>query len=236
MIKIKNYRNKIFNYFAGARGDFLLSSLMNLELNLTQTHRIHLNTTFYGIKSYESINNITQRNIILGDKLLDEYFNYINNSNFILPQSTHCVTLLSTEKLKILENKYTIYQIVVEPKYYILISFLSAIKNAFADAETIQDLDNAIATVGPKKIETYANFVKKYHEHIKDKPYISLSFEKLFYPPYSDYIALYTELNGIAPDIAIYEKKLKQAELPKNMTILGVELEIDVDNLTVKKL
>jgi hypothetical protein len=44
------------------------------------------------------------------------------------------------------------------------------------------------------------------------------------------------DFNNKSAYMLIYEKKLKQAELPKNMTILGVELEIDVDNLTVKKL
>lgn len=228
-----NYYNKIFNYQPGARGDFLLSSLLETELNLTATHRNELSKSCYKIKGAEKFDFSISRDSTRDT--FSKFFDYLSKTDFYFPQSCHYVSLLDASQLEILNEKFDIYQITVDPRYHRLISFFSHIKNNLAKVQTTEELDVFLDKFDGK-INAFTRWAEWYHQSSADKPCTRLSFEKLFYPPYDDYINLYVRLNGMMPDISVYKQRLLQAELPKTMTVLDTVLEIDVDNLTVKKL
>lgn len=160
----------------------------------------------------------------------------LTTNKVLLPQTTHLVTLLSDEQLAVINDKFKIYQIIIEPEYYSLVAFLSIVKNNFEKVLNVSSLEKLISVFEKIHSETTSS-VSEYHRLIEGKSYYKkLSFHKLYYPPYEDYISLYEELNNRSPDIKEYETRLAQAEMPRVLDILGVKIQVDIDNLTVKKL
>ena len=69
----------------------------------------------------------------------------LTTNKVLLPQTTHLVTLLSDEQLAVINDKFKIYQIIIEPEYYSLVAFLSIVKNNFEKVLNVSSLEKLIS-------------------------------------------------------------------------------------------
>jgi hypothetical protein len=230
--KIPNHKNKILNYFPGARGDFLASCLTNLDLNLDRYFKNVLPKSFSKIKGIEK--RIVLPEVLAAD-LSNDFCNQILSTYMPFIQPCHFVSRLNHDDLNRLTTTHKIYQIVVQSEFYELIFLYTTIKNHFSKLQNKEELEYLLTCKQDYKV-VFLSKIKKYHDDIDHKNMTLLDFKKIFYPPYEDYIRLYQEINESDPDISLFEQRLKQAELPNTIELFDTVLKIDLENYTIKKL
>lgn len=230
--KLQNYKNKIINYYPGARGDFLASCLTNLDLNLDRYFKNVLPKSFSKIKGIEKRIVLST---VLEEKVSKNFYNEIISTYTPFIQPCHYVSRLSHDDLAKLATTHKIYQIIVQPEFYELIFLYTNIKNHFSKLQNKEELKNWITHRQNHKI-VFLSEIKKYHDYIDHKNMTLLDFKKIFYPPYEDYITLYKDINDSKPDISLFEQKLKQAELPNTIELFDTVFKIDIENYTIIKL
>ena len=232
-IKIQNHKNILINYYPGVRGDFLASCLTNLDLNLDRYFKNILPKSFYKIKGIEK--HIMLSNTIIKADVSNDFCNQILSTYTPFIQPCHYVSRLHNYDLDRLTTTHKIYQIVVQPEFYNLIFFYLFVKNTITKLQNKKELEYCLIHQQDRKA-VFLSEIKRYHNEIDYKNITLLDFKKIFYPPYEDYIRLYYKINGVDPDISLFEQKLKQAELPNTIELFDTVLEIDVENCTIKKL
>lgn len=230
--KIQNQKNTILNYFPGARGDFLVSCLTNVDLNLDRYFKNVLPKSFSKIKGIEKQIVLSE---VLAVDVSNDFCNQILSTHTPFIQPCHCVSRLSHDDLDKLVATHKIYQIIVRPEFYELIFLYTIIKNHFPKLQNKKELEYFLTCKQDHKV-VFLSEIKKYHDDIVHKNMTLLDFKKIFYPPYEDYIRLYQEINESDPDISLFEQKLKQAELPNTIELFDTVLKIDLENYTIKKL
>lgn len=230
--KLLNHKNKILNYFPGARGDFLASCLTNLDLNLDRYFKNVLPKSFSKIKSIEKRMVLST---VLEEKVSKNFYNEIISTYTPFIQPCHYVSRLNHNDLNRLTTTHKIYQIVVQSEFYDLIFLNEIIKNSLPEIQNKEELDNYFLNL-PIRKNNFLRWIKQYHNEIDYKNITILDFKKIFYPPYEDYITLYRDINESEPNISLFEQKLKQAELPDTIEIFDSVFKIDIENYTIIKL
>jgi hypothetical protein len=129
-----------------------------------------------------------------------------------------------------LQHRYKIYPVVVEERYLQETIFFSFLKNNFINAKNIEDVKDIIKNYRKGGSGFHAKFDSLSRQKFKR----CFEYGTIFYPPYSGYIELYKEINGIEPDLAEYERKNTQAQVPGLLNVAGVDIEIDIENYTFK--
>lgn len=121
----------IFNYIGGAKGDFLIRFLSNLEPSINEFGATNQTSYFSKFKQVEGkfLNLYSDKKIRL-QKYNEIFPEILSTSNTIWPQGTHTINFLSEENYNLLKLKYkNIYDIIVEEENYIEVSINHFFKN-----------------------------------------------------------------------------------------------------------
>lgn len=230
-VHIKNVQNLIINYSWGARGDFLLFNLLQLELNLTKTYRSKPPEVCHQIRALEK--RVIPRNLDSSVEELEQYFAGVNAiSKLNVPQTCHLIGCLTSEQVANLNSKFQIKQIVItDPRNFYETALMVFVRVSLDLVKTYEEL---VVLLQNNPVERRVKNIEKYHQAIKDKPLNFLSYEKLFQPPFTDFSKLFYELHGVIPDLDRYKQQLINSKIPKNINIVGADLEIDFDNFSIK--
>ena len=227
-IKLSNFNHLIFNYYPGAAGDLLVSALLDMDLSLNQAHRNCLPYSLYQIKSFEKTHKPYHWDRSNKDWFCDELI----RRDMYMPQSCHYVSFLDSDHMKKVTEMYKVYQIMVEPKHRLKVEFFNFIKNAPGNNMGIEELQHKINTISTKFIDRYHQITSNVIDDLN-----VISFERLFYPPFDDFRMLYLELRKCEPDLEAYKKRTeKSLDLPRFLNVLGHDIEIDIENYSIRVL
>lgn len=225
----------LISYLPGARGDFLISSLLNKPIvhdKFGKCAEVYHTHEFKGIEKFDF--GWSLANPIADDKLdhfVDAVLNFPIKINVCCCHSLYCLQPHHVQKLK---DKFEVYQIALESHNVNIVWRLGLVKNhasLYKDTSMSEKLDRLI----------YA--FKEANHFYKNANTLSLNiganllwYDSLFSNTYDAYSALYRTLNQREPNLRYWRKKVRDTMLPKTAKIFDIDCEIDIEAGIIKPL
>jgi hypothetical protein len=231
---MNRFDDTIINYAPGARGEFLCRCLSGLELNMDEKFRNFNKEESYYYKKIEGtfFDNTERKQFSIPESAEKNIYSSLMEHSTMnnLQTGGHYICYLQDHILLDLQNRYKIYQIVMDKEHQQEVIFYAFLKGGLHWSKDVDDLK--------EKISNYKKGGRGFHEHYdsiaRSKPLRQINFGSLFYPPYTAYRELYLEINGVEPDLVEYDINNKRAQVPRFINIKGLDIEVDLDNYTLK--